>query len=71
MSIEIACVIMGLFGWVFGIYCGSKLNTKKKPRCKDCRAWSPRGGENGFCKRSPHRCKANESCENFERRKEE
>ena len=44
---------------------------EKKDTCKDCRAWRPRGGENGFCARSPHRCKANESCENFERRKEE
>lgn len=32
MSIEIACVIMGLLGWVLGIYCGSKLNLKEKPK---------------------------------------
>ena len=36
--------------------------------CKDCRAWRPRGDENGFCARSPHGCKADESCENFEKR---
>ena len=41
---------------------------EKKGSCKDCRAWRPRGGENGFCARSPHGRKADESCENFEKR---
>lgn len=46
------------------------LASEKKGACKDCRAWSPRGGEQGFCRRSPHRCKANEGCGDFERREE-
>ena len=66
-----------------GIYCGLHTEAdfcfevekdfycayfEKKDTCKDCRAWRPRGGENGFCARSPHGCKADESCENFEKR---
>ena len=39
--------------------------------CKDCRAWSPRGGEKGFCMRRPHHIMANDSCEDFEKKGDE